>query len=55
MWSKAITLGQWVSAFQMLSAFKTVAHVVMTPSHKIILLLSHNCDFATIMNHNADI
>ena len=28
-------------------AFNTVSHVV-TPSHKIILLLLHNCDFATV-------
>ena len=35
--------------------FDTVLHVVMIPSHKIILLLLHNCNFATVRNHNVNI
>jgi hypothetical protein len=29
-----------------------VPHVVLTPNHKIILLLLHNCKFATVVNDN---
>lgn len=31
-----------------------VPHVVI-PNHKIIPLLFHNCNFATVMNHYVDI
>jgi len=34
----------------MLGHFKTILHVVVTPNHKIILLLLHNCNFSTVMN-----
>ncbi|ERE74215.1 SPARC-related modular calcium-binding protein 1 [Cricetulus griseus] len=30
----------------------TVPHVVVTPNHKIILLLLHNCNFITVTNFN---
>ena len=30
-------------------------HVVVTPNHKIILLLLNNCNFATDMNSNINI
>jgi hypothetical protein len=30
-------------------------HVVLTPSHNIILLLLHNYNFATVMNYNVNI
>ena len=45
------TQEQWSSTFLMLSLFITVPHVV-TPHHKTISFLLHNCKFATIMNHN---
>ena len=35
--------------------FNTVPHVVVTPNYKIILLLLHNCNFATVMNHYVNI
>jgi hypothetical protein len=34
--------------------FKTVPHVVVTANYKILLLL-HNCNFATVLNHNINI
>ena len=39
----------------MLPPFYTVPHIVVTFSHKIILLILHNCDFATVMNHIVNI
>ena len=39
----------------MLWSFNTVLHVVMTPNHKIILLLFHNYNFATVMICNVNI
>jgi hypothetical protein len=30
----------------------TVPHDVVTPNHKIIPLLLHNCIFATVINHD---
>ena len=35
--------------------FNTVPHVVETPTITLFLLLFHNCDFATVMNHNVSI
>lgn len=32
--------------------FNRVPHVMGTSSHKIILLLLHNCGFATVVNHS---
>lgn len=49
-----VTLGQWLSTFPMLWPLNKV-HVVMTPDHKIILFLLHNCDFATAVHHNINI
>ena len=43
------------STFLVLSPFNSVPHVVMTPKNKRILLLLHNCNFATPMNHNVNI
>lgn len=38
-----VSVKQWFSAFIMLQPFyNTVLHVVMSPNHKIILLLLHN-------------
>lgn len=42
------------SHFLTLWPFYTVPHVVVTPNHKTILLLPHNCYFATV-NHNVKI
>lgn len=47
-------LAWWFSTFLILIPFNTVPHVVVTPDCKILLLL-HNCNFATVMNHNANI
>ena len=41
--------------FLMLWLFNRAPHVVVTPNHKIISLLLHNCSFATVMNHNVNI
>jgi hypothetical protein len=43
-------LYQWFSAFLMLRPFNTVPPVVVTPKHKTISLLLHNCNFTTVMN-----
>ena len=43
------TLDQWFSTFN------TVPYVVVTPNHKIILLLLYNCNFATVLNYNVDV
>jgi hypothetical protein len=50
-------LEQWFSTFLVLQLFNTVPHAVVTlPTHrKIILLLLHNCNFASVMNHNVNI
>lgn len=44
---------QWFSTFLTLQPFNAI-HVVMTHSHKIIMLL-HNCNFATVINYNTNI
>lgn len=41
-----------VLTFLMLKPFTLVPHAVVTFHHKIILLLVHNCNFATVINHN---
>ena len=38
----------------MLQPFNTVPHVMVTDNPKIISLLLHNCNFATVMNHNVN-
>ena len=43
------------SDFLTLPPFHTAPHVVVTPNHKIIFLLPHICNFATVMNHNVNI
>lgn len=35
--------------------FNTVPPVVVALNHKVILLLLHNCSFATVMNRNTNI
>jgi hypothetical protein len=35
--------------------FNPVSHVVVTPTLKLFLLLLHNYNFATVMNHNVNI
>jgi hypothetical protein len=39
----------------MLQILNTVPQGAVTPSHKIILLLLHNCNFTSVMNRNANI
>jgi hypothetical protein len=46
---------QWFLAFPMLRLFNTVPQVVVTPNHKIISLLPHNCNFAAVVNRNVNI
>lgn len=48
-------LQQWFSTFLTLGPFTTTPHAVVTPKHKIILLLLRNCNFATVVNHNVNI
>ena len=50
-----ILLGLWLSSFLVLWPFNTVPHVVVTPTIKLFSLLLHNCNFATVMNNNANI
>lgn len=45
----------WVSTCRVLWPFNTVTHVVVIPNHKLLLLLSHNYNFATFVNQNANI
>lgn len=47
-------LPQWFSAFLIPRAFNTVPHVVATPSHTIILLILHNCNFAIAVDYNVN-
>ena len=53
--STQVQLVQWFSTFLMLRPFNAAPHVVVTPNHKIIALMLHNCNFATVMNHNVNI
>jgi hypothetical protein len=46
---------QWFSTFLILLLRNTVSHAVVTSNHKIILLLFHNCNSATVMNYNVNI
>ena len=45
-------LKHWFSSSLMLRPLNTVPHVVVIPRHKIILLLLHSCNFATLVNCN---
>jgi hypothetical protein len=45
---------QWFSTLLMLQPFNTVPYVVVTPAIKLLSLLLHNCNFATVMNHNVN-
>jgi hypothetical protein len=38
-------LSQWFSTLLMLQPFNTVPHAMVAPSHKIISLLFHSCDW----------
>ena len=49
------TLHQWFSAFLIFWAFNTVSHIVVIPTTKLFLLVLHNCNFATVMNHNINV
>jgi hypothetical protein len=42
----------WLSAFLRLWPFKTAPHGLVTSNQRIILLLLHNYNFATVMSHN---
>jgi hypothetical protein len=51
-------LKQWFSAFLMLRPFNIAPHAVVTPPPPTITvfsLLLHDCNFATVMNHNVNI
>lgn len=39
--------------FLQLRSLNAVSHVVVTPNHKVIQLLYHNCNLINVMNHNA--
>lgn len=41
---------QWSSTCLTLRPFSSRPHVVVTSTHKTILFLLYNCDFATVMN-----
>lgn len=41
--------------FLMLHPFSTVSHIVVTPNHKVISSLPHNCNLTTIINCNVNI
>lgn len=45
----------WFSTFLMLQSFKIVLHVVVNPTHKIVPLIFHNCNFAIAMNFTVNI
>ena len=47
------SLVQWFSTFLMLQPFNTSC--CADPNHKIIPLLLHDCNFATLTNRNANI
>jgi exopolysaccharide biosynthesis protein len=53
-YSVSDSLDQWLSTFLMFLLFKTVPHIVLTSNHKIVLLLHHNSDFATVINCNVN-
>jgi hypothetical protein len=44
---------QWFSTFLMLQP--SCCGDLPSPNHKLILLLCHNYNFASVMNHNANI
>lgn len=48
-------LQRQLSTFLMLRPSDTVSHVVMTPNHKIMSLLSHNYNVAPVINCNVNI
>ena len=53
--SHHILLGKWFPTFLMLWLLNTVPSVVVTPSPKIILLVLHNCNFATFRTVNVNV
>jgi hypothetical protein len=48
-------LEHWFLNFLILQSFNEVPHVLVTPGHKIILLLLQNCNYAIVMNHDVTI
>ena len=46
---------QWFSIFLMLCDSLILFHGVVIPNHKVILLLLHNCNFATVTKYKFDI
>ena len=49
-------LTQWPSSFLTLRPFNTISSCcVHLPTKRLFLLLLHNCNFATVMNHNVNI
>jgi hypothetical protein len=51
---QADTSERWLSVFLMLQPFNTVPHVMLSLDDNIILLLLHNCNFASGMNCNVN-
>lgn len=49
------SITQWVSTFLMLQPLNQFLMLGWPPKHNIILLLLHDCNFATDMNHNVNI
>jgi len=49
------SLVQWLSTFVVLRPYNTVPHVSVTPHHKIIALLLHNCNFVTVTSCNVPV
>jgi hypothetical protein len=50
--TQVLSLDQWFSTFLKPPPFNSVPHVVVTPRHIFFLLLLHNYNFITVMNHN---
>ena len=48
------SLGQRFSTFLMLQPFNTVSYSVGDPQPQNYFTVTHNCDFATVMNHNVN-
>lgn len=47
--TEVLGLGHWLSTFLMLQPFKTVPHVVVTPTVKLYWFLLQNCKFDTVI------
>lgn len=52
---RSLPLERWLPTFLTLLPFNTAPHVVETLNHNITVLLPHNCNSATAMNHTVSI